>query len=188
MSQAAPRTSLRARVSEAIVEAAAGVLARIGPQASMSEVADAAGVARATLYRYFPTREALLDALTAFAVDRSGEQLAGARLDQVSVREGVTRAVRALVGVGDQFVVLAREGADEPAFAERVVAPLLELVERGQELGEIRGDVPAPWLVQTLLGMIITALSSGPGLGTEDTVEAITGLFLQGALAPAPDA
>jgi TetR/AcrR family transcriptional regulator, mexCD-oprJ operon repressor len=183
MSQPAPRTSLRARVSEAIVEAAAAVLADLGPQASMSEVADAAGVARATLYRYFPTREALLDALATFAIDRSAEGLAAARLSHVSVREGISRAVRALVGVGDHFVVLAREGADSPAFQERIVVPLRELVERGQQENEIRSDVPASWLTQTLVGMVLTALSSGGRLGTDDTVEAVSSLFLEGAVA-----
>src|SRR5215218_4302143 len=129
MSQPAPRMSLRVRVSEAIVEAAAGVLADLGPQASMSDVADAAGVARATLYRYFPTREALLEALATFTLDRCADGLAAARLSHVSVNEGVSRAVRALVVVGDHFLVLAREGADDPAFEQRVVAPLRELVE-----------------------------------------------------------
>src|SRR5215212_717021 len=112
MSHPVQRTSLRARVSAAIVEAAAGVIAARGPEASMADVADAAGVARATLYRYFPTRESLLEALTAEAAERAGDALDAARLDQVPIDEGVARTVRALLGVGDHFVVLARESAN----------------------------------------------------------------------------
>ncbi len=46
-----PASSLQQRVSGTILEAAAQVLARHGEQASMSDVAEAAGVARATVYR-----------------------------------------------------------------------------------------------------------------------------------------
>ena len=73
MSNPAPRPGLRERVAAAIVEAAATVLAEHGDSASMSDVAGAAGVARATLYRYFPNREALLEALGSVAVDEAGQ-------------------------------------------------------------------------------------------------------------------
>ena len=43
----------------AILDAAARVLRR-QPEAAMADIADEAGVERATLYRYFPTRESLL--------------------------------------------------------------------------------------------------------------------------------
>src|SRR5215208_5989305 len=143
MSNLAPRPTLRERVAAAILESAAGVLAA-RDQASMGDVAEAAGVARATLYRYFPTREGLLEAIAQHALEESGERLDGAGLDRVSVAEGFARAVRALIGVGDYFVVLARERAG-PArgdFDRRVAGPLRELTERGQSDGEIRDDVP----------------------------------------------
>jgi hypothetical protein len=55
-------TTLHARVSTAILEAAAALPAERGEQASMADVAAAAGMARATVYRYFPNREALFEA------------------------------------------------------------------------------------------------------------------------------
>src|SRR5689334_23553025 len=98
------QTTLHARVSAAILEAAAAVLVERGEQASMADVAGAAGMARATVYRYFPNREALFEALSRLAVEEAGERLQAGRLDEISVVEAFERAVRALVGVGDSFV------------------------------------------------------------------------------------
>ena len=58
----------------AILEAAARLLAEDG-DASMADLAGAAGVGRATLYRYYPSREALLAALTAEALDELAGRL-----------------------------------------------------------------------------------------------------------------
>src|ERR671937_679407 len=96
-----PRPTLRQRVAAAILEAAAEVLARQGEQASMNEVAAAAGGAGRALYRHSPSRESLLDELARLAVRSAGGRLAAANLENVSAEDGVTRAVRALVGVGD---------------------------------------------------------------------------------------
>lgn len=185
MSTSASRPGLRERVAAAIIEAAAAVLAERGDAASMSEVASAAGVARATVYRYFPNRDALLEALGAAAVREAGEGLAAARLDAVAIDEAFTRAIRALVLVGDYFVVLARERARvAPDEFDRHVSGLLSaLVERGQSLGEIRQDVPVGWLVETLIGVIVSVLSAGSSAGVEDKVDAISNLFLNGARA-----
>jgi AcrR family transcriptional regulator len=180
-----PRPTLRERVAAAIVEAAAEVLADRGEQASMADVAAAAGVARATLYRYFPSREALLDELARFAVREAGDRLAAASLEKVTAEEGILRAVRALVGVGDYFIVLARERVrPEPAeFEQRVTAPLRGLVERGQSSGAIRADVPAAWLTEALVGLVVSVLAASPAAAGEDVVAAIGGLFLDGARA-----
>ncbi|HET6869314.1 MAG TPA: TetR family transcriptional regulator [Solirubrobacteraceae bacterium] len=166
----------------AIVQAAATVLAERG-DASMSDVAGAAGVARATLYRYFPSREALLEALGSAAVEEAGQGLAAARLDEVAIDEAFARAVRALVVVGDYFVVLARERATvaPKEFDQRVGGVLGALIERGRSLGEIREDVPVGWLVEALIGVIVSVLGAGSSAGAEDKVDAITSLFLDGA-------
>jgi len=184
MSNLAHRGSLRERVAAAILESAAGVLAA-RDQASMGDVAEAAGVARATLYRYFPTREALLEEIGRFALDETGDRLEAAGLERVPVADGFERAVRTLVGVGDHFVVLVRQRAEaEQEFERRIVAPLRTLIARGQEDGEIRDDVPAAWLIESLLALVVTVLPSAPTLGPEDTVHVITRLFLHGARGP----
>ena len=178
-----PQTTLRARVSGAILEAAAAVLAERGEQASMADVAAAAGMARATVYRYFPNREALLEALGRLAVEEAGQRLQAGRLEQVAVPEAFERAVRALVGVGDSFVVVSRASArsDPAQFEQWVATPLRELIERAQSLGEMRDDLPASWLMESLIGIVVSGLQMRPALGVDDTVAGITSLFLDGA-------
>src|SRR5918911_2194199 len=78
------RQALQERVAAAILEAAARVLAAGGEQASMNDVAAAAGVARATLYRYFPSRQALLDELARVAADEAGTPPASARGEEAA--------------------------------------------------------------------------------------------------------
>jgi AcrR family transcriptional regulator len=170
-------------VSAAILEAAAAVIAERGEQASMADVAAAAGMARATVYRYFPNREALFEALGRVAVEEAGERLQAGRLDDVPVPEAFERAVRALVAVGDYLVVVSRESArpDPAEFERRVAAPLRGLVERAQSVGEVRDDLPASWLMESLIGIVVSALQTQPSLGVEDTVAGITSLFLDGA-------
>jgi AcrR family transcriptional regulator len=177
------QTTLHARVSAAILEGAAAVLAERGEQASMADVAAAAGMARATVYRYFPNREALFEALGRVAVEEAGERLRAGRLEQVAVSEAFERAVRALVAVGDYFVVVSRESArpDTDEFERQVAAPLRELIERAQSLGEVRDDLPASWLMESLIGIVASGLQTRPSLGVEDTVAGITSLFLDGA-------
>jgi TetR/AcrR family transcriptional repressor of mexCD-oprJ operon len=188
MSEPAPRPALQQRVAAAILDGAAELFASGGEQASMNEVAEAAGVARATVYRYFPNREALLDELARTAVRDVDMRLGSARIDAVPPQEGVARAVRALVDVGNLFVVLARErprsGADR--FERGLVEPLRQLVERGQTSGDIRDDITAARVTESLIGLIVGMLTSTPPLGREDMTATITGLFLDGARARGP--
>jgi TetR/AcrR family transcriptional repressor of mexCD-oprJ operon len=179
----APRPALQQRIATIILEAAARTLARGGDRASMHEVAAEAGVARATLYRYFPSRQALVDEVGRLAASHAGTRLRTARLEQVPLEEGVARAVRALVEVGDLFIVLARERVrpDPDVFEVSLGAPLRGLVERGQESGSIRDDVPSAWLTESLVGLVVSVLSTTPPMGSEDTIALTTSLFLEGA-------
>lgn len=188
MSEPAPRPALQQRVAAAILDGAARIFATNGEQASMNEVAEAAGVARATVYRYFPTREALVGELVRVAVSDVDARLTSARIDEVAPEEGIVRAVRAIVEVGDSFVLLARErGRTYPERFERdITEPLRQLFERGQEIGEIRDDIMSARLTEALIGLIVGVLTSNPPLGREDMAATITRLFLDGARARGP--
>jgi len=183
MSEPVARQALQQRVATAILDGAARMFAVQGEQASMNDVAAAAGVARATVYRYFPNRQALVDELVRAAVSDADTRLTAARIDEVPPEEGIARAVRALVEVGDFFVLLTRERArsDPERFERRLTQPLRHLFERGQAAGEIRGDISSARLTESLMGMIVGVLMSTAPLGKEDMIATITGLFLDGA-------
>jgi AcrR family transcriptional regulator len=149
----------------------------------MAEVATAAGIARGTLYRYYPTREALLSALEVAANEEAAQRLAEANLDQVPLEEALARVTRALVAVGEHFIVLLRERRPpEPGFT----APLAALIERGREDGQLRSDVPVTTLVESLLVLVGACVRTGQavGMGPEDISSTTLRLFLTGARPP----
>jgi TetR/AcrR family transcriptional regulator, mexCD-oprJ operon repressor len=188
MSGAASRQTLQQRVAAAILDGAARTFALQGENANMNDVAAASGVARATVYRYFPNRQALLDELASAALSDADALLAAARIDEVAPEEGLARAVRALVEVGDSFVLLARERtrSDPERFDRSLAQPLRRLFERGQQEGDIRADIAGAHLTDSLIGMVVGVLTSTPALGKEDMIATITGLFLDGARARGP--
>ena len=170
--------------SRRILLAAARVLAA-REAASMADIAAAAEITRGTLYRHFPTRESLIQALEAAANEEAGRRLTEANLDQVPVEEGLARATRALVTVGADFIVLLRERRPpEPGFT----APLDALLERGRKGGQIRTDIPLATLVEALLALIGACVRTGEatGMGLEDMSSTALQLFLAGAR-PAAD-
>ena len=181
MSTSSAGQTLQQRVSAAILDGAARTLAIQGPAASMNDVAAAAGVARATVYRYFPNRQALLDELALAALREIGERIRSARISEVPTDEGIARVVRTLVDVDDLFTVLARERPRPAEFESTLAAPLAQLFERAQAGGDIRDDLAPSWLTEVLVGVAVSVLSAKPSRGREDTVAAITSLFLHGA-------
>jgi hypothetical protein len=89
------------------------------------------------------------------------------------------------VDVGDLFTVLARERLRPPPaeVEQHINGPLRRLIERGQEAGGFRRDIPSTWLTDSLVGTVLSVLSSSPTLGREDTIAAIATLYTDGARA-----
>jgi TetR/AcrR family transcriptional repressor of mexCD-oprJ operon len=130
----------------------------------MAEVAGAAGLARATLYRHVPTRADLVAAIRAQAYDDAGAAIAASRLEEGTASEALRRLVAGLVAVGDRYRFLQNETAGEPAGTTRskredqLRQPVLAMIRRGQESGEFASDLTPRWVARTLGALIPEAL------------------------------
>jgi AcrR family transcriptional regulator len=146
----------------AIVDAGLSCLLR-DPQASLAAVARAAGVSRVTLYSHFPSREVLLEAVLERSVAQAAEVLEAEALDELPAGEALLRLIRSSWRILDQHSSLfaAVSTALTPAqmrdHHERVLAPLLGLLTRGQAQGAIRDDLPVQWLVTVFYSLIHAA-------------------------------
>jgi TetR/AcrR family transcriptional repressor of mexCD-oprJ operon len=184
-----PLTSRTSRTRTAILDAAARVLSERGTSANMVDVAAAAGVGRATLYRHFPDREELLDALASHAIADSAARLADAGLERAPVAEAIERIVRALTAVGDRYTVLAGRHVetDRDEVDRLIAAPVRAVLTRGVESGLLRQDLPPDVLLELFRGVVIAAtnLIRG-GLGLEEASAAAASVFLDGTRAHIP--
>src|SRR5436189_2147271 len=149
---AAPVRKLRAdavRNRERVLEAAKAVFSAGGADASLEAVAKRAGVGIGTLYRHFPTREALLEAayrnevtqlsdaadelLAAHAPDEALELWMDRFVAYAGAKKGMGNALRAMVSSSELF-----------ADARRMnVAAIERMLEAGAQSGTIRSDVGA---------------------------------------------
>lgn len=153
----APAPDLRAdarRNQRRILLAAARVLAD-DPAASMQRVADEAEVGRPTVYRRYPTKEALLEAISREAAAEFAAALDQAQAAGDGAAGTLARLIRELARIGADYpVVLQSAHAQDTA---ELVARVDELIARGQAAGELRGDVASDVLRHSLFG----ALSAG---------------------------
>jgi AcrR family transcriptional regulator len=157
----------------------------------MNEIAEAGGLARATLYRHFESRDDLVHAIQAQAVAAGAEALAAVDLDEGSAARALRRAIRALVGVGDRYRVLARETAVNPSALQRqpdVAGELLRLVERGQRDGELRDDLPPSWILPALASLLVLALRAmaDERVSADQAAEHVASTLLDGVARSAP--
>jgi AcrR family transcriptional regulator len=145
-----------ARNERAIIDAAARVLSET-PAAGVAEIAHAAGLGRATVYRHFATREALIERLRGEAFDAIDVAIAS------NAAGSVEALVADLIAVGERYQIVFATPPDERAREQaqrRFDRPLTALLRRAQESGQLDADVPPTWLLVALEAALIGALKA----------------------------
>ena len=173
-----------ARILDAAVDALAGE-----PEATMAGVARRAGVVRATVYVHFPTREALIEAVTERAIAEATIAIEAAEPARGDAADALRRVLATAWGTLGRYHALVAINTRLPdaqlrARHHAVMAQLEPLIERGQADGSFRSDVPAGWHLSMLLALIHAAsaeLRAGR-VGAEDAESAVVTTIL-GALA-----
>ena len=150
------------RNRERLLAAAKAVFSAGGPEASLEAVARRAGVGVGTLYRHFPTREALFEAVYRREVDHLAD-LAERLKDDAAPTDALRRWLRSNVefvatkkGMAAALALAAHGSSELSAYSfARLTKAVGMLLERAAAAGEIRGDIDPGDLLRTLVGMCI---------------------------------
>jgi AcrR family transcriptional regulator len=175
------------RNRERVLEAAKAVFSAGGPDASLEAVARRAGVGIGTLYRHFPTREALFEAVYRREVEQLGE-LAEQLKTEAEPVEALRRWLRSNVefvgtkkGMTTALALAAKPSSELTAFSfERLTQAVGALLDRAIAAGEIRADVSAEDLLRALIGMCY--LHDQPGW--QQSVMRLLDVFIDGLCVP----
>lgn len=144
----------------ALLICAAEVLAT-APAASMDDIAAAAGVSRATLFRRYPNRQVLVAAVARAAAEAFVTATDAARLEEDPPDVAMRRLIGELAPLGVRFGLLTSQPLDE--LVERELLALVHdseeqlraLVRRGQEEGVFRVDLSSEWVVVMVTWLLV---------------------------------
>lgn len=172
-----------------MLDAAAEALAE-DPDASLLEVAQLAGLTRATLYRHFGSREGLVSALLDDALECAREAITAARVDEGTPLEALHRVIATVLSFGKRFRPVLLEGAERDAafLSQRreVFAPVAQLIEQGQRTGAIRADLSTQWAVTALIALLAAAVRQSETRAEGDLTEEVFTTAVWGLAEPRP--
>lgn len=167
-----------------ILEAAEVVFAAKGSSASTEEIAHRAGVGIGTLFRHFPTKEALVEAILVARVGRLAEEA-----DRLATHGDVATAfftyfTRTVAEAGAKKTyteMLADNVIDIRAVAPEIYQRLRHgvgtLLARAQEAGTIRTDIG----VSEVMALLVGAIQATESAGTDSALRGrILAVFLDG--------
>jgi AcrR family transcriptional regulator len=178
-----PRTDA-VRNRERILDVAKGAFTRFGADTSLDDIAKQAGVGAGTLYRHFPTRDALIEAVYRSEV----EKLAAAErkfaetmppidalrtwmllfVDHIAQKQIIAPALNSLVG-GPTRLYEGSRGLIQGAIDG--------LVKRAVKSGDIRSDLDPFDLLRALIG--VSHVASGPGW--QQSARRLVGILIAGS-------
>jgi AcrR family transcriptional regulator len=156
----APRADAR-RNREAVIEAAIVALAA-DPNASMADIATAAGLGRTTVYRHFDTREELIVALFERVVSEAQAATSTVIDDSEDAAETLRSLGPAMVEIGVRFRFLHSHlelGAEAFANGKRMPDdPVRAFLLEAQAEGELRADAPVGWMQSLMQSTAIATM------------------------------
>jgi AcrR family transcriptional regulator len=148
------------RNHDKLVEVAASAFAEHGVDASLEEIARRAGVGIGTLYRHFPTREHLVEAVYRREVEAlcaAADELARQHKPDIALAEWMLRSVDYLAakrGMANSLRLLFAANSEAVAQSSgKVVAALQRLVDAALADGSIRADVEISDVLHALAGI-----------------------------------
>jgi AcrR family transcriptional regulator len=195
MSSTRPLRADAERNRARILAAASEVFAERGLDVSLDDIAARAGVGVGTVYRRFPDKDALIDALFEDKIDRA-VALADASLEIEDPWEGFTTFMRGMCrmqaqdrGFKDALLLRGpgRERVD--AARERIAPRAIKLLTRAQEAGAVRADL-GPFdvpMINLCVGLIADRTRDiAPDYWERVLTILIDGISAQGRTTPMP--
>ena len=173
------------RSEKAIIEASIQTLL-LNPAAGMSDIAEAAGVGRRTLYRHFESREALIEKLILLSVAEL--RAASAPIQQLTGRAAIEAYIEVKMPLADRFHFLTTlwTGQEESEAVQQIDAQLIHelatLVEQAKAAGDINPNLPTKWIVAFYEGTLMAAwyLIAAGDLTIDDAVGYVKHSFFSG--------
>ena len=175
-------TAHRAAVRDAVIETAVALAAEHGPASvTMSEVAERAGITRATLYKYFPDVQAILVAWHQRQIARHLDQLAETATQPGTPGQRVQAVLAAFAARvnhqrphGTELAALMHRGEHMAAAQQQLREFLAGLLADAAKAGDVRDDM-AP---DELAGYCLHALTAASTLPSADAVHRLVTLTM----------
>ena len=176
----------RAAVRDATLDATAALVAQHGLNSvTMSQVAEATGIGRATLYKYFPDVEAILIAWHQRQVAAHLAQLAEIRDQHGNAAERLEAVLEAYALIahehhGSELAALLHHGVHVARAQQHLLTFIRDLLIEGAKAGDLRNDI-AP---AELASYCIHALTAAGSLPSRATVRRLVTVVLAGLQPP----
>ena len=149
-----------ARNRQALIDAAKAAFAEAGLNVSLEEIARRAGVGIGTLYRHFPTREAVVEAVYRRAVEQLAEA-APQLLETSPAADALHKWMHLFIDyIATKRLIApslgAAAGRTSPLYAtsaELITRAITTLVKRAVASGEVRKDIDPSDLLRAMVGV-----------------------------------